>query len=83
MAKGMNQPAKLTINRYDSVARRESTGAQHSGRGGAGNFFKGDDAEQAKHASNSSAIDEKPEGLAAKGKAFLLGKKDKDHQAQN
>lgn len=64
---------------HDSVARRESQGAQHSGRGGAGNFFKSDDAEQAKQAANSSAVDEKPDGLAAKGKAFLLGKKEKDH----
>lgn len=64
----------------NSVARRESHGAQHSGRGGAGNFFhKGDDTEQAslKHAANTSAVDDKPEGLAAKGKALLLGKKEK------
>lgn len=72
---------RLTLFVVKSVARRESQGAQHSGRGGAGNFFKGDDAEHAKHAANTSAVDEKPEGLAAKGKAFLLGKRDKD-QAQ-
>lgn len=61
------------------VARRDSLGAQHSGRGGAGNIFKGDEAEQAQHASNDSAVDDKemPKGLAAKGKALLgLGRKD-------
>lgn len=61
---------------WRSVARRESQGAQHSGRGGAGNVFKGDDAEKAEQATNGSAVDE-PKGLAAKGKALLgLGKKE-------
>lgn len=86
----MADPKKnyLKLNR---VARRESQGAQHSGRGGAGNVFKGEDAEQAKNAAavGDSALDEKdkievikstkeePRGLAAKGKALLgLGKKD-------
>lgn len=66
----------LTLQLY-SVARRESQGAQHSGRGGAGNVFKGDDAEQAKEAvEEGSAIsdgkeEKEPKGLAAKGKALL------------
>lgn len=59
---------------------------------GAGNVFKGDEAEQAKHAANDSAVDDKveghalkdkPEGLAAKGKALFFGKKDKDQTAKS
>lgn len=69
------------------MARRESHGAQHSGRGGAGNVLKGEDseqAEQARQAAGDSAVDDKegkdnkdePKGLAAKGKAlFGLGPK--------
>lgn len=62
------------------MARRESQGAQHSGRGGAGNVLKGEEAEKAekaRQAAGDSAIDDKPEnkeepkGLAAKGKALL------------
>lgn len=47
---------------------------------GAGNVFKGEEAAQAKHASNDSAVEDKAEGLeglAAKGKALFFGKKDK------
>lgn len=44
---------------------------------GAGNVFKEGEAEQAKHASNDSAIEDKAESLAAKGKALFFGKKDK------
>lgn len=44
---------------------------------GAGNVFKGEEAEQAKHASNDNAVEDKVEGLAAKGKALFFGKKDK------
>ncbi|KAI7787121.1 hypothetical protein LA080_001214 [Diaporthe eres] len=62
----------------EPVVRRESQGAQHAGRGGAGNVFKGEEAAQAKHASNDSAIEDKVEGLAAKGKALFFGKKDKE-----
>lgn len=47
---------------------------------GAGNVFKEGEAEQAKHASNENAIEEKPEGLVAKGKAFLSGFGKKDEQ---
>lgn len=64
------------------MARRESHGAQHSGRGGAGNVLKGEEsemAEQARQAANDSAVDDnkdEPKGLAAKGKALLgLGPK--------
>ncbi|KAK7741611.1 hypothetical protein SLS63_001168 [Diaporthe eres] len=49
-----------------------------TGRGGAGNVFKGEEAAQAKHASNDSAIEDKVEGLAAKGKALFFGKKDRE-----
>lgn len=45
---------------------------------GAGNVFKGEEAAQAKHASNDNAIEDKVEGLAAKGKALFFGKKDKE-----
>lgn len=73
------------LTRDDRVTRRESQGAQHSGRGGAGNIFKGDDADYARQAAEDghAVADEKekeePKGLAAKGKAFLGlggGKKD-------
>lgn len=61
----------------DSVPRRGSNSAAHSGRGGAGNFFQ--EGAQAPY-SNESAADDKSEGLAeglaAKGKALLFGKKD-------
>lgn len=74
----------LTLRPF-SIARRESQGAQHSGRGGAGNVFKGDDAEQAKQAvaDGHAVVDgkekEEPKGLAAKGKALLgLGGKKED-----
>lgn len=56
------------------VVRRESQGAQHSGRGGAGNVFKDGDAEHAKHASNDSAIEDKPDKpdtFAQKSKVFF------------
>ncbi|KAG8165438.1 hypothetical protein KVR01_005713 [Diaporthe batatas] len=64
------------------VVRRESQGAQHSGRGGAGNVFKDGEAEQAKNALNESAIEDKqPESLAQKGMNFLgLGKKNDKQQ---
>jgi len=58
------------------VARRESGGASHVGRGGTGNVFKPEDAEAARKAGGSAIADEKVEkGLAAKGKDWLLGKK--------
>lgn len=62
------------------MARRGSQGVQHSGRGGAGNVLKGeeaDKAEKARQTAGDSAIDDKPEnkdepkGLAAKGMALL------------
>lgn len=73
---------RLTNNR---VARRESYGAQHhSGRGGAGNFFKSSSSSNSDNDEEAAVTDhhhqEKPEGLAAKGKAFLLGKKEKSPQ---
>lgn len=64
-----------------SVPRRPSAGAQHAGRGGAGNFFKAHDAdntEMTRTLSNENAIDDTPiadDSLAAKGKSWLLGKK--------
>lgn len=77
----------LTL-RLHSITRRESHGAQHSGRGGAGNVFKGDEAEQGRRAVEDGHViaDDKdkgelkgePKGLAAKSKALLGlgGKKD-------
>lgn len=50
---------------------------------GAGNVFKDGEAEQAKHASNDSAVEEKQsESLAQKGMNLLgLGKKNDKQQA--
>ncbi|KAJ4394588.1 hypothetical protein N0V93_003807 [Gnomoniopsis smithogilvyi] len=84
MAKNVDPIETRARQDVQPVARRESQGAQHSGRGGAGNVFKGDDAEQAKQAveDGHAVVDgkekEEPKGLAAKGKAFLGlgGKKD-------
>lgn len=67
-----------------SVVRRPSAGAQHSGRGGAGNVFKDDEATRlSRKLSNDEAISEEDsaspamqgESLAAKGKNWLFGKK--------
>lgn len=74
------QPANIP---FRSVQRRPSGGATHIGRGGGGNVFKAgsEDAEKAKHAQqhDQSAVAEdgssKEEGLAAKGRNFLFGKK--------
>jgi hypothetical protein len=41
---------------------------------GAGNVFKGGEEEQAKQASNDSAVEDKAESLASKAGAFLFGK---------
>lgn len=48
---------------------------------GAGNVFKDGEAEQAKQASNDSAIEDKQESLAQKSMNFLLGKKNDKQQA--
>lgn len=44
---------------------------------GAGNVFKGEEAEYAKHASNDNAIDDNAEVPGAKDKAEVSGAKDK------
>ncbi|KAM5370658.1 hypothetical protein ACJZ2D_008372 [Fusarium nematophilum] len=58
-------PGRLA-DRHDSVPRRPSAGAQHSGRGGAGNIFKDGEAELTRKASNEQAISEEDEPVPAK-----------------
>lgn len=69
------------MNGYSVPRHGSHTGAAHSGRGGAGNFFQ--EGEQASHAYESTTDDKSEaqglEGLAAKGKALLFGKKDHHH----
>jgi hypothetical protein len=71
-------------NTFHSVPRRPSSGAQHYGRGGAANVFKPSEDELAavKDGKFDNAVDDSSsrkssefETLAAKGKAFLFGKK--------
>lgn len=70
------------------VARRDSAGATHIGRGGTGNVFNpnSDEARAAKKEQDKAdsaveddqkkpADDKKPEGWAEKGKSLLFGKK--------
>lgn len=64
----------LTLSLF-SVPRRASSSAQHAGRGGAGNVFKGEEAELARKASNDQAVDDSPESVVAKGKNWFFGKK--------
>lgn len=72
----------------DPVPRRESSGAQHAGRGGAGNIFKGEDISnlESKEAAvdDDSASDatgqkekaeERLEKVPSKPKNWLFGKK--------
>lgn len=64
----------------EPIQRRPSGGATHIGRGGTGNVFKAgsEDAEKAKHAQqhdHNAVAEDKEEGLAAKGRNFLFGKK--------
>ncbi|CAM1507363.1 Fc.00g070040.m01.CDS01 [Cosmosporella sp. VM-42] len=65
----------------EAVTRRSSSGAQHAGRGGAGNVFKDDEAslKLTLKTSNENAVDDGPvttnESLATKGKNWLFGKK--------
>lgn len=75
------------LTRDKSIPRRPSSGAQHSGRGGAGNVFKDKETELTRKLSNDEAItdEEEPksansptatgESLAQKGKNWLFGKK--------
>ena len=71
--------------------RRESTSSTHVGRGGAANIFKptAEEIEKAKkdnakwesavgdddYVKNAKQGEKKPQGLADKGKEWLLGKK--------
>lgn len=77
MAKNVDPEETRARQDVGPVPRRGSNSAAHSGRGGAGNFFQ--EGAQAPY-SNESAADDKSEGLAeglaAKGKALLFGKKD-------
>lgn len=69
------------------VTRRPSHGAQHVGRGGTGNVFKGEEAQaardEAKKAGSAVTDDHGPvppkpaddKGWAEKGKDFLFGHK--------
>ncbi|KAI9171907.1 hypothetical protein HJFPF1_01398 [Paramyrothecium foliicola] len=60
-----------------SVPRRSSTGAQHAGRGGAGNVFKGEDAELVQKAATESAVDDSSDSTTTvpKNKGWFFGKK--------
>ncbi|ROW11252.1 hypothetical protein VMCG_01426 [Cytospora schulzeri] len=77
MAKNVDPEETRARQDVEPVPRHGSHGAAHSGRGGAGNFFQ--EGEEAPH-SHDSPGEEKSEGiaegLAAKGKALLFGKKD-------
>lgn len=57
--------------------RRSSSGAQHAGRGGAGNIFHADEVPQkpVEHAVDDSASSKSADSLAKKGKQFLFGRK--------
>ncbi|KAM4059335.1 hypothetical protein HRG_007807 [Hirsutella rhossiliensis] len=71
----------------EGVPRRLSSGAQHAGRGGAGNVFRDSDdaaAELAPTTSQEQAVDDDsadapgnpgPDSLTSKGRKWLLGKK--------
>lgn len=61
-----------------SVPRRYSSGAQHAGRGGAGNVFKDDTEELARTASREQAVvddTERPETPSKSRKGWFFGKK--------
>lgn len=60
-----------------SVPRRFSSGAQHAGRGGAGNVFKDDNAELKKTESREQAVvDDSSDAPAPKAKkSWIFGKK--------
>lgn len=60
-----------------AVPRRFSSGAQHAGRGGAGNVFKDDNAELKKTESREQAVvDDSSDAPAAKAKkSWIFGKK--------
>ncbi|KAF7559575.1 hypothetical protein G7046_g4564 [Stylonectria norvegica] len=88
MAKNSNPYETRRRQDLEAVPRRSSSGAQHAGRGGAGNIFKDDEAsiKLTRKASNEHAIDDDPAvmpksprteaaSLAAKGKTWLFGKK--------
>lgn len=81
MAKN-NDPYETRLRQdVEAVPRRASSGAQHAGRGGAGNVFKDDEVsrELARKKTNEQAISEETspvgESLASKGKNWLFGKK--------
>ncbi|KAJ6786870.1 hypothetical protein PWT90_00011 [Aphanocladium album] len=60
------------------VPRRYSSGAQHAGRGGAGNVFKDDTEELTRTASREQAVaddTERPETPSKSRKGWLFGKK--------
>jgi hypothetical protein len=65
----------------EAVPRRPSTGAQHAGRGGAGNIFKSQaEAEAARASAAEQAVDDSdsattPSAVPAKGKGWFFGKK--------
>jgi hypothetical protein len=77
--------AALLTSVTGSVPRRESAGAQHAGRGGAGNVFKADEVDLARQASHENAVDDsssasdtlaaKPVPAPSKAKNWLFGKK--------
>jgi hypothetical protein len=79
-----NDDPRQTRLRQDvePVMRRSSSGAQHSGRGGAGNIFNPDEVNAHRKGSTEHAIADDDhssrrsfEHLAHKGKELLFGKK--------
>ncbi|KEY64960.1 hypothetical protein S7711_08201 [Stachybotrys chartarum IBT 7711] len=71
-----NNDPNLTRQRQDvmAVPRRPSSGAQHAGRGGAGNVFTGDEADLMRVPS-PDAVDDSSDSFVSKGKQWLFGKK--------
>lgn len=57
--------------------RQSSSGAQHAGRGGAGNVFHPDEVPQkpVEHDVEDTASSKSADSLAKKGKQFLFGRK--------
>ncbi|KAH8905110.1 hypothetical protein BR93DRAFT_765309 [Coniochaeta sp. PMI_546] len=86
MAKNTDPAETRARQDVEPVTRRPSHGAQHVGRGGTGNVFKGEEAQAAKDEAKKagSAISDdagraspKPDdkGWAEKGRDFLFGHK--------
>jgi hypothetical protein len=80
MAKNRDPHETRMRQDVEAVARRPSAGAQHAGRGGAGNVFRAEgDDDLIRRRSNSSenaiSDDNDSASLANKGKKWFFGKK--------